>query len=215
MTFFLRAFWSLQRVMFKLVYSIWRISELPQPIISIFGGSRLAQDDYYAQQARTLAHQLVDNNISVLTGGGPGIMEAANCGALCPNKGTGGNVGIGIRGLQEPRNTCVQYYIQFDQFFVRKWFLTRYSCGFIFFPGGFGTLDEFAEILTLMQTNFLKKVPIILIGKEYWNPLVEWLTHEGLQHGLIGHMEFTLFTLTDDVETAFNIIRAHCGGKDH
>src|SRR5690606_34188715 len=140
----------------------------------------------YAQDANQIAAWLVEQEMSVLTGGGPGIMEAANCGAVRSlHKDEVHSIGIGVRGLNEPKNVCVEEYFELDYFFARKWLLTQYSVGFIVFPGGFGTLDELSEVLTLIQTRQMKKVPIVLFGKDYWRPFLQWVREEALPHGLI------------------------------
>jgi uncharacterized protein (TIGR00730 family) len=213
--FWFGTFLSLLKGMSQLLYGMWHVSGLPRPIITIFGGSRLKQDDYYAAQATALAQRCVDHNISVLTGGGPGIMEAASCGAVYSKTGTGKTIGIGVKNLKEEHNMCVHDYIQVDQFFARKWLLTRYSSGFIVFPGGFGTLDELTELLTLMQTGFLERVPVVLVGKEYWTPFLTWLTNEGIRHGTIEMHELQLFSLSDNLDEIFTIIHTHCQEKHH
>src|SRR5579872_2511581 len=167
--------WRFFRVFFQIIYGAWRVSKLPHPIVSIFGSAKLAQSDTYAKEANKLATLLSEAGISVLTGGGPGIMEAANCGIFkSKREKTIRSIGIIVRGLDEPRNMCVEEYFELDYFFARKWLLTQYSSGFVVFPGGFGTLDELSEVLTLIQTNQLKPVPIVLIGKEYWHSFMEW-----------------------------------------
>lgn len=198
-----KAMVSLLRTMNQLLYGMWRIGKLNPPFISIFGGARLLQSDYYAQKAHELAQQLVNANISVLTGGGPGIMEAANCGAIYANRGTGRSIGIGVRDLAEAQNICVQEFILLNEFWARKWLLTRYSSAFIVFPGGFGTLDELGEVLTLIQTNKLAQVPIVLVGTEYWKPFMSWCIDEALHHGLVKQREIDLFLVTDSIATVF------------
>lgn len=201
---FLRVFW-------QLIYGVWRISKLPQPIVSIFGSAKMLQKDKYAQQATQIALWLVEQEISVLTGGGPGIMQAVNCGVFnYKGKGKVRSIGIGVRGLNEPKNTCVDEYFILDYFFARKWLLTQYSTGFIVFPGGFGTLDELSELLTLIQTRQMKKVPIALIGKDYWRPFMEWIVEQALPHGLIKKEHVKLFSITDDPYKAFCFVRGEC-----
>ncbi len=204
--------WRFLRVFWQIVYGAWRVSKLPHPIISIFGSSKLAQTDQYAHQANKVAALLVEQGISILTGGGPGIMEAANCGAVLQggDKSKVTSIGIGVRGLTEPKNTCVQEYFDMDYFFARKWLLTQYSSGFVVFPGGFGTLDELSEVLTLIQTKQMKKVPIVLVGKEYWQPFLQWITHEVVAHGLISDEQVKLFSITDDPYKAFCFVRGEC-----
>ena len=203
--------YKLSRVFIQLVYGVWRISKLSHPIISIFGSAKTPQKDKYATEANMLAEWFVQKEISVLTGGGPGIMEAANCGAIrSVHKGEVHSIGIGVRGLNEPKNLCVEEYFELDYFFARKWLLTQYSMGFIVFPGGFGTIDELSEVLTLIQTRQMKKVPIVLIGTDYWRPFMQWVTEQAFPHGLIKAEHLKLFSVTDDPYKAFCFVRGEC-----
>ena len=203
--------WKFFRVFLHIIYGVWRVSKLPQPIISIFGSAKVTQVDKYAQEANQIAVWLGEEGISVLTGGGPGIMEAANCGAIKPSrKGDVRSIGIGVRGLNEPKNVCVEEYFELDYFFARKWLLTQYSSGFIVFPGGFGTLDELSEVLTLIQTKQMKKVPIVLVGKDYWRPFMQWITDEAYPRGLIKLEHLNLFSVTDEPYKAFCFVRGEC-----
>ncbi len=203
--------WKFSRVFFQIIYGAWRVSKLPHPIVSIFGSAQVVQTDKYAQEANQIASWLVEEGISVLTGGGPGIMEAANCGAIrSRKKGSVKSIGIGVRGLNEPQNICVEEYFELDYFFARKLLLTQYSSGFIVFPGGFGTLDELAEVLTLIQTKQMKKVPIVLVGKDYWRPFMQWVTDEALARGLVKSEHVKLFSVTDDPYKAFCFVQGKC-----
>lgn len=206
----LRSFFKLLRVYRQTLYGIWKITAVPLPRVTIFGSARLEQDDPYAKQAHQLGGKFIENGISVLTGGGPGIMEAASCGAKANCKGRAISIGIGVKELDEGKNPCVQEYIELDYFFARKWLLTRYSTAFVVFPGGFGTLDELGEILTLIQTQKLPRVPIVLIGKEYWQLLMKWFQEEGLKHKTISEKDLELFTVTDDIDKAYSIIYEFC-----
>lgn len=201
---------KLTRVSFQVLYGTWKVTKLNPPIVSIFGGASLSKDDYYFKQAHQLAQQLVETGISVLTGGGPGAMEAANCGAFLSKKSRGKSIGIGVKGIEESKNPCLHQYFELNYFFARKWLLTSYSQAFIVFPGGFGTLDELSEVLTLMQTKRTKQVPIVLVGVEYWTPLMRWITQEALEHGLVREAHIKLFTITDDLEEVFCIVRDEC-----
>jgi len=211
--FWWSAFFNLTGVYFQLLYGIWRIARFPMPIISIFGGSRLKDDDLYANQANELAQWCVDADISVVTGGGPGIMEAANCGAIYTKRGKGRSIGIGVRDLAEARNICTQEYMELNYFFARKWLLTHYSSVFVVFPGGFGTLDELFEVLTLMQTHKLELHPVILVGSEYWTPFIEWVQHEPARHDLVSNREANSLIITDDLQQVFTLIKTTCLGK--
>lgn len=205
-------FFHMIRVFFQLLCGFWRVSTLEQPIVSIFGSARLAEDQIYFKQAHELGQRFVAHNISVLTGGGPGIMEAVTCGAIEQNgsPGKGRSIGIGVKGLDEKRSLCVQEYFELDNLFARKWLLTQYSSAFIVFPGGFGTLDELTDVLTLIQLKQLKRVPIVLIGTEFWAPFMQWVTHEALVHKLVDEKDIALFTVTDNMEQAFCVVRDRC-----
>ncbi len=195
----------------QLIYGVWRISKLSHPIVSIFGSAKMLQKDTYAHEANQIASWLVEKEISVLTGGGPGIMEAANCGAIASrHKKEVHSIGIGVRGLNEPKNMCVEEYFELDYFFARKWLLIQYSMAFIVFPGGFGTVDELSEVLTLIQTRQMKKVPIVLIGKDYWRPFMQWVTDEAYPRGLIKAEHLKLFSVTDDPYKAFCFVKGEC-----
>ncbi len=207
---FIEYFFEYLRVFWQLLYGSWRISKLPRPMVSIFGSARTIAQDRYFKKAHELAMRLVKENISVLTGGGPGIMEAASCGAIQAHNGKTMIMGIGVTDLGEKPNKCVQEYFALDYFFARKWLLTRYSKGFVIFPGGFGTLDELTEILTLIQTKKLQHVPIVLFGVEFWEPLLLWLKDEALTHKTISKEDLNLFTLTDDIDRVFCLLHDTC-----
>lgn len=212
-SFWLRTMSTFLKAMFQLMYGIWYINRFPKPIVTIFGGSRIKSDDYYAFQATRLAQRCIDNNISVLTGGGPGIMDAATCGAVYSKEGKGRSLGIGVRMLHQPRSRCLTAYLEVDQFFARKWLLMRYSAGFVVFPGGFGTCNELFELLTLMEMKFMDYVPLILIGKEYWEPFITWLNTESIRHGLISKKELEWISITDDLDIVFTILHKYCKDK--
>ncbi|MDR3646916.1 MAG: TIGR00730 family Rossman fold protein [Candidatus Babeliales bacterium] len=206
-------FWEWLKILGLLFIGIWKVLRLPGPRVVFFGGARWHKEDAYFKHAQDLAQKLVEMDISIITGGGPGIMEAGNCGAAqgC-KKGEIRSLAIGITGLkpEEPINHCAQDAVSFDSFFVRKWLLINYSSGFVVFPGGFGTLDEMAEVLNLIETYKIKRVPVILFGKEYWSPLVEWLANYALARGLINQQELEIITVTDDMEEVFCILAKHC-----
>lgn len=197
------------KVFFSLVRGIYKVSKLQYAPISIFGGTRLASDSIYIKQAHDLASRLALNEIPVLTGGGPGIMEAANCGASLHENNAVITMGITVTSLREREgvNKCVQESsLALDYFFARKWLLMNYSAGFVIFPGGFGTLEEFAEVLTLMQTKARKKVPIVLIGADYWKSLVDWIYNSALKNKLISPEDVNLFKVTDDIDEAYSFL---------
>ncbi|HSW74101.1 MAG TPA: TIGR00730 family Rossman fold protein [Candidatus Limnocylindria bacterium] len=191
----------------QITYGAWRVSVLPRPIVTIFGGSRWQESSPYAHQARELAQLLVQHDISVLHGGGPGIMEAVARGGL-DYAGKATTLGIGVRSLND-KSKYIKDYFDLKFFFERKWLMTRYSVGFIFFPGGLGTFDELGEVLTLIQTKQLSKVPIILVGKDYWKPLIEWID-EMLKYGLITPEHKDLFVVSDDVQRVLSLVCKEC-----
>lgn len=192
---------------YQIVYGFWRLSKLPQPFVSIFGGARMALNTTYALKAEELSKVLTENNFSVITGGGGGIMEAVNCGARESKNGKGRSIGINVKGLEEGKNVCAHEHLELDYFFARKWLMTHYSVAFICFPGGFGTVDELGEVLTLIQTKKLAPVPIILVGKEYWLPFMNWLKAEALHHGLVQDADLKLFVITDEISEIVTIIK--------
>lgn len=159
-------------------------------------------------KAHSLAQRLLEHNIPVITGGGPGIMEAANCGAYREGEKVITTMGIGVKGpgTLSKFNPCVQEHIVMDYFFARKWLLVQYSIGFAVFPGGFGTLDELTELLTLIQTKMRKPAPIVLIGTEYWQPLMQWINKSALANGLVSKQDVELFTITDDLDQALDLL---------
>jgi hypothetical protein len=204
-------FFHLGRVFFQILYGIWRISKLDMPIISIFGGHNFKLDDPYAQEAEKLSRMLAESNISVITGGGGGIMEAASKGASVKIRGVSSKIiGIGVKELDEFRSKYVTEYFELHYFFARKYLLTRYSIGFVVFPGGYGTMDEMFELLTLMQTKKTPKMPIVLIGTEFWNPLLNWMKSEWLKHKVINPKDLDLFYVTDDLVRAYSLVCATC-----
>jgi uncharacterized protein (TIGR00730 family) len=209
---------SLFKTSFLLIRGMWKLTKLPQPAITIFGGSRVPLEGKAAQDAKKLGYRLAKEGFSVITGGGPGIMEAANMGALefasenlkeCKLNGEEGctplliSAGIGLLRLnKEGSNRYLQENILMDHFFARKWLLVRYSVGFIIFPGGFGTLDELFEIITLVQCNRMARVPIILMHKDYWAPIDLWIQTRALENKLINPEDANIITITDSVDEA-------------
>ena len=210
----MRAYGRLFLFMFKLSFhvinGIRHIAKLKRAPITIFGGTRLKQDSKYAHDAMKLAEMLAGHGIPVLTGGGPGIMEAASCGALRYEKGgVITTIGITVVGLETgiEHSTCPRSVIEVDNFSARKWLLIHYSVGFVVFPGGYGTLDELMELMTLIQTKKRVKAPIILIGTEYWKPFVQWVHESALKLGLIADQDAQLFMLTDSVDEAYRLLK--------
>lgn len=193
--------WRILRIMSEFVDGFTFLARI-QRSVTVFGSARLPDDHPYYQQARELGRRLAADGYTIVTGGGPGIMQAANQGAY----EVGGNsVGLNIELPHEQRiNPYVKHGISFNYFFSRKVMLDFSAEAYIFFPGGYGTLDEFFELVTLVQTGKVDRdVPIVLIGTDYWQPLVRWLDEVLLRqlHTVAPH-DLTIWTLTDDLDEA-------------
>jgi len=178
--------------------------------VSVFGSARFPETNPYYIQARSLGARIVnDLGYAVLTGGGPGIMEAANRGAF---EAGGESLGLTIElpqsfGRAEVRNPYLTGNLDFFYFFSRKVMMSFCAEAYIFFPGGFGTFDEFFEIITLVQTHKIEKVPIILVGTDFWNRMDEFLKEELLSRGTVDQADLSLYTITDDENRIIDIIR--------
>jgi uncharacterized protein (TIGR00730 family) len=173
---------------------------------TFFGSARTKEQDYYYKEARQLAGMLAKQGFSIVTGGGPGIMEAANRGA---KENDGSSIGFNIQLPQEQRtNDYLTKGIGFHYFFTRKVMLSFTSAHYIFFPGGYGTLDEFFEIIVLVQTcKLTRPITITLVGRDYWAPLIKWLQESLLNGGYIRRKDLTFFYLVDSAEEAFSKIK--------
>ncbi len=200
--------WKIFKIMAEFVEGFEKLSRIG-PCVSIFGSARTTPDSVYFKLAEEIAFQLTHKGYGVITGGGPGIMEAANMGAT---KGGGKSVGINIDlPFEQSANLFIDpdKLITFDNFFVRKVMFMRYAQGFIVLPGGFGTLDELFEAITLIQTQKIGKFPIILAGKSYWKGLLDWImeTMKDEEHN-ISDKDIDLFRLVDTAEEAVEEIDA-------
>lgn len=198
--------WVIFKVMSEFVDGFEKLARMG-PCVSIFGSARTKPDHKYYKMAESIAAKLVKEGYGVITGGGPGIMEAGNKGASSEE---GVSVGLNIKLPHEQSHNIYidqEKLINFDYFFVRKVMFVRYSQGFIVMPGGFGTLDEFFEALTLIQTNKIGKFPIIMVGKDYWGGLIHWLREKVCDtESNIDKEDFNLFHLVDDADEAVKII---------
>jgi uncharacterized protein (TIGR00730 family) len=196
--------WRIFRIMAEFVESFETMSKVG-PAVSVFGSARMKPSDRYYKLTVELGKQLARQNIAVITGGGPGLMEAANRGASAAK---GKSVGLNIELPNEQKgNRYANMPLHFHYFFARKVCFAKYSMGFIFMPGGFGTLDEFAEILTLVQTERIPQFPLILFGKQFWAGLVAWMKAQMQdRRELIGAGDLSLFTIVDTPEEAVAII---------
>jgi uncharacterized protein (TIGR00730 family) len=197
--------WRIFRIMAEFVDGFTMMSG-QRNVVSVFGSARMQADSNYYKLTEQVAKELVKRGFNVLTGGGPGLMEAANKGA---QEQKGDSIGVAI---ELPHEQCENKYIDsgrlqiFRHFFVRKVMFVKYARGFIVMPGGFGTLDEFFEALTLVQTLKTEPFPIILMGKEFWSGLLEWIKTRVIREKMISLSDLDLFSITDDPEEAAAII---------
>src|SRR5208283_4816690 len=195
--------WRVFRIMAEFVDSFETLSQVG-PGVTIFGSARTLPKDPCYQAAVDLAQGLAKHNLAVITGGGPGIMEAANKGAALAK---GRSVGLNIELPHEQKgNRYANIPIHFHYFFSRKVCFVKYSIAFVFMPGGFGTLDEFFEVLTLVQTQRIPQFPLILFGKKHWNGLLHWAKTTVEKGKFISPGDLELVTVTDDAQEAIRII---------
>jgi uncharacterized protein (TIGR00730 family) len=177
------------------------------PCISVFGSARTKETNQWYQEAKKFGKLITKEGYGVITGGGPGIMEAANKGAK-DNEGV--SVGVGIElPFESGMNEYVQKGVENRYFFTRKVMFLKYSQGFVVFPGGLGTLDEFFEALTLAQCGHNISYPIVLVGKKYWGGLMDWLINTVNTNGMVSLKDFDLFKLVDTADEAVEIIKTH------
>ena len=198
--------WRIFKIMSEFVEGFEKLSRIG-PCVSIFGSARTPPDHKYYRMAEEIAYKLTQFGYGIITGGGPGIMEAGNLGAL---RGKGRSVGLNINlPFEQSANLFIDAdkLITFDHFYVRKTMFTKYAQGFIVMPGGFGTMDELFEALTLIQTEKIGQFPIVLVGKLFWEGLVNWIKDVMLQqYEYIKDTDLELFTIVDDADDAVEII---------
>ena len=201
--------WRVLRIQAEFVEGFGALAELG-PAISVFGSARTPVDHPSYALAERLGAALVAAGFAVITGGGPGVMEAANKGAV----GAGGlSVGLGIElPFESGLNQWVDMGINFRYFFARKTMFVKYSQGFVVLPGGLGTLDELFEALTLVQTHKVTRFPIVLVGVDYWTGLLDWLRDTVLEDGKIAQKDLDMLTLTDDLDEAVRLMVAARNG---
>jgi uncharacterized protein (TIGR00730 family) len=206
--------WTLFKVIAEMVDGFEVLNRVG-PCISIFGSARTKPGELYYEKASEIGKRLTDEGYGVITGGGPGIMEAGNKGAF---DAKGVSVGLSI---DLPFEQSYNKYIDFDKllkhryFFVRKVMFVKYAQGFVVMPGGFGTMDEFFEVLTLVQTKKISRVPIILFGVDYWSGLRDWLIKTmDQEYHYINPNDMDLFHITDDIESVIYHINTFYGARD-
>ncbi len=196
--------WRIFRIMAEFVDGIETLSNL-DPAVTIFGSARSKPGDKYYTMAEETGRLLAREGFSVITGGGPGIMEAANKGAF---EEGGQSVGLNIvLPFEQHMNPYANTHLNFRYFFVRKVMFVKYAMSYVIFPGGFGTMDELFEALTLIQTDKIKPFPVILVGSEYWSGLLTWMTETMVTEGMISPEDRTIFTVVDSPANAVEIIK--------
>lgn len=198
--------WAIFKIMAEFVEGYDKMAKIG-PSISVFGSARTSEDNKYYQIGVEISRLLAEAGYGVITGGGPGIMEAGNKGAQL---GKGKSVGLNIElPFEQFHNRYIDddSNLRFDYFFVRKVVFVKYSQGFVVLPGGFGTMDEMFEALTLIQTNKINKRPVVLIGSEYWTGLMDWITNVMLKmENNIAEKDLNLFKIVDTAQDAYNYI---------
>ncbi|WP_231129418.1 LOG family protein [Bifidobacterium choloepi] len=194
--------WRVLRIQAEFVDGFGALAELG-PAVSVFGSARIKPDEPSYRSAYDMGRKIAGRKIAVITGGGPGIMEAANRGAA---EAGGKSVGLGIELPHEQGiNEWVNLGMTFRYFFVRKTMFVKYANGVIICPGGFGTLDETFELLTLVQTHKVASMPVVLFDSEYWKGLFDWINGPVSEHGMISEFDPSLVTITDDVDEAVDV----------
>ncbi|MBL0070722.1 MAG: LOG family protein ORF6 in fasciation locus [Bacteroidetes bacterium ADurb.Bin397] len=191
--------WSIFKIMAEFVEGFEKLSKIG-PCVSVFGSARTLPGTRYYDLAEEIAYKIAKDGYGIISGGGPGIMEAANKGAQRAN---GKSVGVNIKlPFEQAPNPYIDHdkVITFDYFFVRKTVFIKYSQGFVVLPGGFGTLDELFEALTLIQTKKIAKFPIILAGKEYWQGIYDWICNTMLEQGNVSPEDLNLFKIADSAD---------------
>ncbi len=203
--------WRVLRIQSELVDGTDRLLKLGRAV-TVFGGARFGQDSEHYDAAREFGLLLGRAGLPVITGGGPGIMEAANRGC----QGTDSvSVGLNIElPFEQEINPYQDLSLEFRYFFVRKYLFLKHAIGFVTFPGGFGTLDELFEALTLVQTQKMSAFPIVLVGRAYWRGLFDWISEQMIGQGCIDHSELCLLTLVDTPQEAAEIILEHARALD-
>ncbi|GGX41023.1 cytokinin riboside 5'-monophosphate phosphoribohydrolase [Undibacterium squillarum] len=205
-----RESWHMFTIMAEFIDSTERLSSI-RPAVTIFGSARTKPEDPYYEKCVDLSRRLSDAGFSVISGGGPGIMEAANKGAY---EGASPSVGLNIELPHEQRsNPWQNISLTFRHFFARKVAFVKYADAYVVFPGGFGTMDEVSEVLTLMQTGKSRKIPVILVGTAFWSGLLEWIKTQMAGNGLISPEDLNLVQLIDEpaniVDAIFAFYEAH------
>ena len=196
--------WRMFRIMAEFVEGFEELKDAT-PAVSIFGSARCGRDHSYYKITEEVSRRLVEEGFSIITGGGPGIMEAANKGAA---EAGGRSVGLNIDlPFEQEANSYANRKLSFRYFFIRKVMFVKYSFGFVIMPGGFGTLDEFFEAVTLIQTDKIEPFPVVMYGSKFWGGLIEWMKGTLLADERISPEDMDLFKVVDDVEEVVQVIK--------
>jgi len=208
---FIEDSWRVFRIISEFVEGFEELSQVGD-CVTIFGSARVKEGDQEYERARTIAQKCVEAGYGVITGGGPGIMEAGNRGA---HEGGGSSIGLNIEiPFEQHANPYANVQIEFKYFFIRKVMFVKYAKAFIILPGGFGTMDELFESLTLIQTLKIQQFPVILVGKEYWAGLLDWMKSVMLKNGKISPEDMRLFVVEDDPDAVVQqIVDFYKNGK--
>jgi len=202
--------WRLFRIMAEFVESFEELSKIG-PAVTVFGSARMPASDPWYAKAERIGQLLVEHGYAAISGGGPGIMEAVNKGAF-----NAGGLSVGLNIELPHEQTPNQYQnrkLFFRYFFIRKVCFVKYATGFIMFPGGFGTLDELYEAITLIQTERISRFPVVLMGRSHWGGLIDWMDKQLRESRLIGNNDMQLFTVCDEPEEALAFIMANDPAK--
>lgn len=208
------------KITWDFLRGLWAMRNIEQPMVTILGGLRVKAEDPYSTQAFEVAKALAQNGFSIITGGGKGIMVAANCGAAnagpTKDKRNCKTLGIGLTHINHGfENPCAKVY-KANYFFIRKWFLFRYSVGFVFFPGGLGTVDELFELLNLIVFGMTDPQFIILIDKNYWKPMIDWYVNTAMKHDFITLAPHEVFIIVETPQEALeSILRNRANRPSH
>ena len=198
--------WRIFRIIAEFVEGIDALSEVGNAV-TIFGSARVQPNNPYYKKAEYLAHRLAEEGFSIITGGGPGIMEAGNRGAA---EAGGKSVGMNIHlPFEQKPNPYANINIEYNYFFIRKVMFVKYAMAYVVLPGGFGTLDELFEALTLIQTRRIKSFPVILMGSEFWQGIIDWLKSTVLREGNISQDDLAIIEIIDEPEEVVKYIKKY------
>ena len=196
--------WRLFKILAEFVDGFEELHEI-YPCVSIFGSARVKPGDEVYEKTVVIAKKLAENGYHIITGGGPGVMEAGNKGA---KEGGAKSIGLNIKlPMEQKPNTYIDIGLDFRYFFVRKVMFLKYAQAYIGMPGGFGTLDEIFEAATLIQTRRMRPFPIVLVGSDYWGPFIEWMKENLLQNGFISKEDMELLSIMDDPDEVVKMIK--------